>query len=76
MRDSLKAGTVCWLDVEGQEQLSGSVAVCDVDRRGGWVPTVPDGDETPLESVSLALWGARTTKRRPVGAENRKVLVL
>ena len=76
MRDSLKAGTVCWLDVEGQEQLSGSVAVCDVDRRGGWVPTVPDGDETPLESVSLALWGARTTKRKPRGDYERKAVFL
>lgn len=75
-RDSLKEGNVSWLDVEGQEALSSSVAVCDVDKRGRWVPTVPDGDETPLESVSLALWVSRTFKRKPRGEGERKAVIL
>lgn len=47
---------------EGQGPLDDAVSVCDRDRRGGWTATVPGGDETPLEAVSLALWGARTMK--------------
>lgn len=74
VREGVRALTVTHL-AEGQEVLDASVAVSDRDRRGGWIATTPDGDETPLEAVSLALWGARTSKRRPGEAE-RKVLVL
>jgi hypothetical protein len=59
----------------GQEALTASVAVCDRDKRGGWLATVPDMDETPTEAVSLALWGARTAKRQPRDGE-RKVVIL
>lgn len=50
--------------------LDASVAVTDKKQRGqsgswGWQATTPDGDETPVEAISLALWGVRTTKRRP-----------
>lgn len=50
--------------------LDSSVAVCDGKRRGasgqwGWVATVPDGDETPVESFCAAYWAARTSKRVP-----------
>jgi len=50
--------------------LDASVAVCDAKRRGasgqwGWVSTVPDGDETPVEAWCAAYWAARTAKRRP-----------
>ena len=30
-----------------------------------WRATSPDGDHQPMEAISLALWAARTTKRRP-----------
>lgn len=50
------------------DPLEASVAVSDKKQRGsgwGWQATTPDGDETPMEAVSVALYGARTTKRRP-----------
>ncbi len=52
------------------DALDASVAVCDQKIRiGGWAwkPTTPDGDQLPIEAVSMALWIAKTTKRRPVG---------
>lgn len=62
--------TFTHLDSPGQATLDTSVSVCDKqvrtrDGAWGWRATTTDGDETPLESMSLALWGARTTKRRP-----------
>lgn len=71
--EALNARTVTHLAAEGQQQLDASVAVCDRKTRGttgawGWEATTPDGDETPVEAVSLAHWGAKTTKRDP----NRK----
>lgn len=72
--EAVRAGTVTHLLSDGQAALDESVAVCDVDKRGGWVATVPGGDETPIEAVSLALWGARTAKREP--GKKRKVVVL
>jgi hypothetical protein len=59
----------------GQDALTASIAVCDRDKRGGWLATVPEMDETPTEAVSLALWGARTAKRQPRDGE-RKVVIL
>jgi hypothetical protein len=58
------------LATEGQVALDASIAICDKKSRGaggawGWVATTPDGDETPTEAVSLALWGVKTTKRKP-----------
>lgn len=70
-----KESSVTHLASDGQAALDESVAVTDKDKRGGWIPTTPDGDETPLEAVSLALWGARTTKFRPSDGEKRKALV-
>src|SRR5690606_18656895 len=72
LEDSVKAGTVTHLRV-GQEQLDEAVGVVEKDKRGGW--TVPGGDETPVEAVSLALWGARTG-RAPRDPEKRKVVIL
>lgn len=59
-----------------QGLLDGSVAVCDKKLRGtsgvwSWEPSVPGGDETPVEAASVAVWAALTTKRRP----GRKVRV-
>lgn len=70
-----KERSVTHLSGEGQEALDESVSITDTDRRGGWIPSTPDGDETPLEAVSLALWGARTSKLRPAGGAKRKALV-
>ena len=72
---------VTHLAAEGQAVLDQSVAVCDKKSRGldgswSWYPTTPDGDETPLEAVSLALWAARTSKRKPREGRERKVVVL
>ena len=67
------------LDTEGQAALDASVAVCDKKIRGrdgawGWTATTPDGDETPIEAVSLANWGAKTSKRHP-GRTSRAVVM-
>jgi hypothetical protein len=74
--DAVRDGSLTHLAGGGQALLDASVAVVDVDKRGGWVSTVPGGDETPLEAVSLALWGARTTTRKPRGDRERKVVIL
>ena len=55
-----------WMS-EGQLALDDSVAVCDQAMRGktgafGWRSTVPGGDETPLEAVSLAYSLGRSAK--------------
>lgn len=52
------------------DALEQSVAVSDkkVTASGSgwrWRATSPDGDHQPMEAISLALWAARTTKRRP-----------
>lgn len=68
--DALRARTVTHpVGAEG-DVLDASVAVCDAKRRGasgqwGWVATVPDGDETPVEAFCAAYWAARTSKRVP-----------
>lgn len=64
LRDSLREGSVTHLDDPGQAVLDEAVGITDVDKRGRWVATIPDGDETPVEAISLALWGARTSKQR------------
>lgn len=58
------------LATAGQKALDDSIAVCNKKARGksgawGWAATSDDGDETPTEAISLALWGARTSKRKP-----------
>lgn len=63
-RDALLEGTVTHLASDGQAVLNESIEITDVDKRGGWVATTPDGDETPVEAISLALWGSRTSKHR------------
>jgi hypothetical protein len=74
--EAFRAGTATHLASEGQAVLDASVAVTDTDKRGGFVSTVPNGDETPFEAVSLALWGSRTTKRKPRGDRERKAVFL
>jgi len=68
---------VTHLVADGQAALDGSVGIVDKDKRGGWSATTPDGDETPTEAISLALWAARTTKRKPAGEHTeRKAVIL
>lgn len=76
MLEAVRAREVTHLAAEGQAQLDASVAAADLDKRGGWVSTVPDGDETPIEAVSLALWAAKTTKRKPRGDKERKSVIM
>ena len=50
------------------DALERSVAVSDrkVSASGWrWVATAPDGDHLPMEALSVALWAARTNKRKP-----------
>lgn len=64
--NELKADTVTH-PAMGQETLDASAADVMKLARGkdgawAWASSRPDGDETPIESASFAVWGARTTK--------------
>lgn len=61
----IDSGKMTHLAHEGQQVLDDAIEIVDKDKRGGWMSTTADGDETPVEAVSLALWGARTSKRVP-----------
>lgn len=67
---------------EGQLALDESVAVADKKLRGrtsgawGWSATTDDGDETPIEAVSLAYWLATVTRRKPYGEKERRAKFL
>jgi len=76
---AMDAPTLTHLGTDGQAALDASVSVCDKKMRGlggswGWVATTTDGDDTPIEAVSLANWGAKTSKRRP-GRASRAVVM-
>lgn len=63
------------LAVPGQAQLDDSIASCDKVQRGrdgswGWGVTTEDGDETPIEAMSLAVWAATSEKRPKTGQAN------
>lgn len=63
--EGMRGGTITHLR-EGQSVLDESVAITDVDKRGGLSATSTDGDDTPTEAVALAHWVARTS---PLGAK-------
>jgi hypothetical protein len=68
--DAIRGRTVTHPAAGDGDVLDASVAISDKKQRGtsgawGWAATTEDGDETPMEAISLALWGVRTTKRRP-----------
>lgn len=69
--EGVQAGWATHSVHEGQHRLDASVAVCDKKHRsrvsGAWTftATTPDGDETPIEAFSFAVWAARTSKRVP-----------
>lgn len=63
-----KSRTVTVPRGEPTDALERSVAVSDkkVGASGWrWVATTPDGDQLPMEALSVALWAARTNKRKP-----------
>lgn len=76
LADSVEAKTMTHLLSDGQQVLDESVAVVDRDKRGGWMATTVDGDETPVEAISLALWGARTSKRKPRDVNEKRGVIL
>lgn len=64
--DSVRDGSLTHL--RGQVPLDSSVTAAEKKARGtsgAWGWDVPSGDETPVEAVSVALWAARTSKRKP-----------
>lgn len=66
------------LSGEGQSQLDESAKKSVQEKRtrdGAWGWASPAGDETPVEAVSLALFGARTG-RKPRAAGERKAVIL
>lgn len=74
--DQVKSGTLTRPRGDADDRLDASIAVTDQKRRPsgawGWTPTTPDGDETPVEAISVALYAARTTKRG-VAAPPRRI---
>jgi len=60
----------------GQDALDASVAVTDVDKRGGLSATTVDGDDTPVEAVALAHWVARTSRLGRVRPSGGKGVIL
>lgn len=70
--------TLTNLSGDGQAQLKDSADTVTQEKRardGAWGWGSPAGDETPMESVSLALYGARTGKK-PLNAGERKAVIL
>ena len=64
--DAVRDGSLSHL--AGQGPLDTSVTTAEKKARGAsgaWGWAVPGGDETPVEAVSVALWAARTSKRKP-----------
>jgi len=74
--NAIRGGLVTHPAVEDDsvDTLDDSVSVSDKKIRSqdgawGWESTRYDGDEVPLEAVSVALWAARVSKRRPGKAQ-------
>lgn len=70
LEEAVKARTVTHPVAPEDDPLELSVAVSDKELRGksggwAWKSTTTDGDETPVEALSIAHWAARTTKRVP-----------
>lgn len=79
--NELKAGTVSHPD-SGQERLDAAVATVKKEPRGKdgawtWGPITDNDDETPVEAISFALRGARTSKltgRLPASSGGGQIL--
>lgn len=68
--EGILAGMITHPEGEPDDALNASVAVCDKQKRRrdgayGWEATTKNGDETPLEAISAAVFAAKTTRRRP-----------
>lgn len=64
--DAVREGSLTHL--AGQAPLDASVTSAEKKARGvlgAWGWAVPGGDETPVEAISVALWAAKTSKRKP-----------
>lgn len=73
--EGMRGGTITHLR-DGQAVLDDSVAITDVDKRGGLSATSIDGDDTPVEAVALAHWVARTSRLGPrVATGERKAVI-
>lgn len=76
--DGVRDGSISHLDDEGQAALDDSVGMSGQKTRlgggWGWIPVVTGGDETPVEAVGLAVWGARTSKRHPGRSTRGRVI--
>lgn len=73
--EGMRGGTITHLR-EGQSVLDDSVAITDVDKRGGLSATSVNGDDTPVEAVALAHWVARTSPLGQKRATERKAVFL
>lgn len=73
--EGMRGQTITHL-ASGQDALDESVAVTDVDKRGGLTATSVDGDETPSEAVALAHWVARTSPLGQKRTTERKAVFL
>lgn len=73
--EGMRGGTITHLR-DGQGVLDDSVAVTDVDKRGGLSATSVDGDDTPVEAVALAHWVARTSPLGKTRTSERKAVFL
>lgn len=71
MAEAIKEGTFTRpAPASDADALEASVAVCDAKRRSrdgawGWEATTIDGDETPIEAMSVGIWAARMNRRKP-----------
>jgi len=73
--EGMRGGTISHRR-DGQVVLDDSVAVTDVDKRGGLSATSVDGDDTPVEAVALAHWVARTSPLGKARSTERKAVFL
>ncbi|WP_130865840.1 hypothetical protein [Acidipropionibacterium timonense] len=74
--DAVKSGTLTHPAGAGpRDMLEASVASAVQKPRGsgwGWRSSRRDGDEIAIEAASLAVWAARTTRRRPRASRKGK----
>lgn len=69
--DSVRDQTLTHPAGDETDALTASALGCDQRTRTGgwsWRAITKDDDQLPIEAASMALWMAKTTKRRPVGA--------
>lgn len=75
--EALASGKATHPRAPEDDALEQSVAVSDKKSRGtsggwAWRSSIPDGDETPVEAISVALWAAQNTKRVPGSGSGRR----